>query len=519
VLPDVSERTATEWHAMAVAQTGFLDQVLAGVAANYANGFPIPLGVDGFKTLAGGGGSGAMAGAPASATLPPAMAQLFGNRCACPDCESAVSPAAYLADLLDYTLKHLRNNGGEIDPPFLADLLCQPVGDLPADCEAVDKRVRQVRLAVEVLRCYLGTRPLVEPTREQKLAAAESAYRLAAYSLLLAQLGTTYDEIRRVRHAPADDRKALAERLGIELTQPADAGPVRFDELDQLFLDPDLPPTEPGALTEAALESLFGLVDTNPAPLSEGIKAGDTGGQIRRWKLDGVRWGTNTDANGQVYISLIQTTMPTMFRVFVYADEARRQVVALGERDTPTGPVKLIPENSSGLSGVFEIAYTADTATVTIAVVSKLLVWQLRHLWTLWQKQDWSAETASTAAGRAPVVDPDVVASSDLRTMRAANPAAALLQERQHWLERQRQALHGARSAAATPLAGLDDIIAQVFSTPGAAANLHALQKDEEAGRSITARLEPYHLTYPAFTFLGYPLKAGHRYTTMVSGL
>src|ERR1041384_4748980 len=149
------------------------------------------------------------------------MADLLTPRCGCEDCEAAVSPGAYLASLLDYVLKHVRNNGAKIELAFVKKRDCQPFTELPIDCEAMDKMVHQARLAVEGLREYLGARPLLEPEREKALASAEADYRLAAYTQLLTLLGTTYEEIRRVRTAGEADRTSLAERLGIDLTPTA----------------------------------------------------------------------------------------------------------------------------------------------------------------------------------------------------------------------------------------------------------------------------------------------------------
>src|SRR5262249_54451761 len=83
--------------------------------------------------------------------LPPG---LLAATCGCEDCGPGVSPPAYLAALLDYAVRHVRNNGQAIDLPFLTNTFYQPFGDLPADCEEMDKQVRQVRLCIEVLRRY-----------------------------------------------------------------------------------------------------------------------------------------------------------------------------------------------------------------------------------------------------------------------------------------------------------------------------------------------------------------------------
>src|SRR5262249_37870825 len=129
--------------------------------------------------------------------------------CGCEDCQAAVSPLAYLADLLDYALEHIKQNNLPIHLPVLTATFHQPFADLPADCEAMEKRVRQVRIAIEVLRDYLG--PNAPPS------AAEQSYCLSAYKALLNQVGTSYEEIRLARTDTPENRQALADRLGIDL--------------------------------------------------------------------------------------------------------------------------------------------------------------------------------------------------------------------------------------------------------------------------------------------------------------
>ncbi|HEX5717865.1 MAG TPA: hypothetical protein VF179_17030, partial [Thermoanaerobaculia bacterium] len=169
---------------------------------------------------------------------------------------SAVSPLAYLAALLDYTLTHLRNESGSVDLATLDDTLHQPFGDLPTAGEAVDRELRQVRLVVEVLRRYLDPSgpvwPGIPDEQKEALAADERSYRQAAYAALLFRLGTSYDELLLARGAEAQARQDLADRLGLD--------PAR---LDALCLDL-------ATLAEADLEQLFGLADTTRDPLSEG---------------------------------------------------------------------------------------------------------------------------------------------------------------------------------------------------------------------------------------------------------
>src|SRR5689334_1525543 len=102
------------------------------------------------------------------------------QHCGCADCDAAVSPRAYLADLTRYVTQHVRNGGQPMQLPFLTASFHQPFSDLPVSCEASEKQVHQVRLCIEVLRSYLhGAPPLA--AQQRGLAADERAYRLAAY--------------------------------------------------------------------------------------------------------------------------------------------------------------------------------------------------------------------------------------------------------------------------------------------------------------------------------------------------
>ncbi len=82
--------------------------------------------------------------------------------CECKDCQSAVSPGAYLADLMDYALIHLQFYWPGFPSPnpmtldYLTNLFYQPFDKLPVSCDSADEQVRQVRLCIEVLRKYLG---------------------------------------------------------------------------------------------------------------------------------------------------------------------------------------------------------------------------------------------------------------------------------------------------------------------------------------------------------------------------
>jgi len=149
--------------------------------------------------------------------------------------------APYLADLMSFTRRRVRQIGGSesIESEQLRQAFHQHYDRLAlADFSAVaTKPVAQVRIAVEVLRRFLSN------------SDSFPAYLESAYRLLLTNLGTSFAEIRLSRTADDETREALAARLGIALTG-----------LDTLFIAPD-------ELSEAKLQTVFGLIDTTQDPL------------------------------------------------------------------------------------------------------------------------------------------------------------------------------------------------------------------------------------------------------------
>ncbi|MDZ7961969.1 MAG: hypothetical protein RMY34_29540 [Aulosira sp. DedQUE10] len=234
---------AAQLHAMANTQTLYLSNIMTGLQADRANGFPrkiSPISDEQFDKFA-------------------------STACQCRDCEAAVSPAAYLADLLDYTVRHVERRGVLIDLVDLATTFHQPFGDLPTSCKAVEEPVRQVRLCIEVLRRYLRSMDRSTPEAE------EQKYRVAAYTALLTQLGTSFEELRLARTAEEDARKRLADRLGIDLTH-----------LSELLL-------QPTTITEQILEQRFGLMNTSRDPLAPPPYPEADGPDLQKWRLERLR--------------------------------------------------------------------------------------------------------------------------------------------------------------------------------------------------------------------------------------
>jgi len=172
------------------------------------------------------------------------------------DPEAVFSPTAYLDDLLDFATHRVKvaTGGALITRQLLSDTNLQPFVDLVKreNRTIANQSASQVRLCIEVLRSYLANHSRSVP------AAAEAAYRQAAYVALLRELGTSFDEIRLARVADNSSRSALADRLGISLAQ------FRPDRIDQLLL-------QSAGVTEVALKNLFGLEETRLKPLADSL--------------------------------------------------------------------------------------------------------------------------------------------------------------------------------------------------------------------------------------------------------
>ena len=102
----------------------------------------------------------------------------------------------------------------KIDLDFLEDNFYQPFSELPTECEAVDQKVQQMRLVIEVLRRYLEKNP-PETSAQQQLSIQERDYRQLAYTTLLEQIGTTYEELQDSRLMSDADKQAIADGIGI----------------------------------------------------------------------------------------------------------------------------------------------------------------------------------------------------------------------------------------------------------------------------------------------------------------
>jgi hypothetical protein len=392
--PDV-QMQMVQIHQTALQQTLYLNNLITAYATERANGFDTPFAHKMQEILASHDGT---------STIP--------DDCQCPDCKSAVSPLAYLADLTDYTLKKVRNNGNPLTFEDLKDNFYQPFGELPVACEEMDKKVRQVRLCIEVLRQYREAQKRdpaykEDAEAEKALQTAEADYRLDAFQTLLTQLGGSYDELRLLRPQNKEALEAFANRFGI------DPHPDHIQRLTDLARNPQ-------NIDESDLEQLFGLQDTdvNRDVLSDGAKIPKDNTILKRWNLKGIVWNRHTDAEGKLYLQLNSLSIDRINQSKLYRSPKRQpsDEVASVLRQDDTGSQITLHFYAKGDSD-FLASLTFQTPlphndAIEIVAIPHVLSWRLQRLRTLWQQMDWPEDDFGT---KLPILDPDLIGPDDFR--------------------------------------------------------------------------------------------------------
>ena len=181
--------------------------------------------------------------------------------CGCKDCTSAVSPAAYLAHLLEWTLEHIKSGTASIQFSQLAEEFHQPFGDLPASCSAVETQVRQVRICVEALWRFTGFLDRADLQFPTPFRNAYRHLRNQLYQGILTNLGTSFEQLRRAVLQIQGDTVAAAE-IAAQRQAVADLLGIDQTHLIELFFNIEQPPISP---SEDDLQQRFGYRSTRLA--------------------------------------------------------------------------------------------------------------------------------------------------------------------------------------------------------------------------------------------------------------
>ena len=180
------------------------------------------------------------------------------NHCGCEDCTSAVSPAAYLAYLLDWMLTHIKFQDATVTFGDFVNEFHQPFGGLPTHCDAVTQEVRQVRLVVESLWRFIGR---LDETDLQMPTPFRNDYRRlrnALYKAILTNLGVSFEQLRQATLSITEEG-LTADQVAAQRTVVASILGVTETVVPELFFNVDHPTINP---PEELLEETFGYENT-----------------------------------------------------------------------------------------------------------------------------------------------------------------------------------------------------------------------------------------------------------------
>lgn len=266
---------AAQTHAVAVARNNLLNFLLFGERIDAARQGVAGMALRGQR----------LSGAPLLGTLLSADTQ---QSCSCEECQTAVSPNAYLMDLIRYAYFRVQNAGAAITVEALQALFFQPFADLPASCASLKQPVLTTRLAIELLRAYGATITLPSELTAA-LANNEAGYRQQAYDAILSQLGTSRTELR-LAAGNADQLSALADRLSVPSAT----------EVQKLLL------TSAELADETLMESRFGLRSSKRAALD----SGQPSPELLGWRLQRLHAAWVTQDSPTVFPSMIPIIDP-----------------------------------------------------------------------------------------------------------------------------------------------------------------------------------------------------------------
>lgn len=193
-------------------------------------------------------------------TIPTGVKDILSQfrQCGCKDCSSAVSPAAYLAHLLDWVLTHIKGNDESISFTELQSDLHQPFGELPTSCAAVEEPVRQVRMVIETLWRFTDLRELDDLQLPAPFRLAYRQLRIQLYKTILTHLGVGFEQLRKAT-LTTEGESTAAELVAAQRASVSDILGIDASHLDELFMNVDQILVAP---SEDLLEQLFAYQNT-----------------------------------------------------------------------------------------------------------------------------------------------------------------------------------------------------------------------------------------------------------------
>lgn len=314
----------------------------------------------------------------------------YQAQCTVNENESAVSPLAYLYDLIEYITTNIQDDTTSLDIAYLETNLYQRFSDLVGSADSVDTKISNVRALVEILRKYLVDASITVSSTDLK------SYLERAYVFLLSQLNMGYSELSKAAKADAKNQTEFADEYNIETSLIPD---IYFDIK-----------ADPTTLSEESLAEYFGLIDSTQPPLSIGTKITSTDGNdtLEEWSFKDISHELNTDSDGYLFVKIdgtLGSPNTYLLEVFKASGSGAANKVAEGSLSTTqlSGIVYLKPISDSGLTGYIKFNYTSDDADIKISVIPKFIASRLSVAKTTWKELDEQIV----------LIDPDLVNPED----------------------------------------------------------------------------------------------------------
>lgn len=391
----------------------------AVIIDNANNNLALSLTVDNANGIAP---QAAVAGSP-SATSPvrynTGFKSLLSDKCDCNECETSISPLAYLSALLSYSEKNLRFGSNVANLGYLTTTFKQGFALLPASCEEMDKVVCQQRIVIEILRNYYID--IFDPENSYKATSLRlQLFKIAkqVYYDFLKGIGTSYDEIRTFSTLNDLDKVRLANRIGVIETDIEDLFDISFSVGD-IYDDEDHLLT---LALFARLEEVLGFVDFTRDEFSTGLKLSDENNYLYRYILRNSVWNRTTDKKGYTYANITYTGTKKieLFRSSLL-EESRKVAEASLEEEYV---VDLTSVDESGLKGRLSVdsEYSEDDEDIKISVIPKFLASKIYKQSFDWKKEDLHSDNLFVDSPfkdgyfrSIPIIDPDIVSFDNIR--------------------------------------------------------------------------------------------------------
>ncbi|MGE0635777.1 MAG: neuraminidase-like domain-containing protein [Bacteroidia bacterium] len=337
--------------------------------------------------------------------------------CKCEDCQAAVSPLAYLADLLKYATEHIKKEGNFVSIQELEDLFYQPFGELPADCDEMDKKICQYRIAIDILRAYhadlLDDEDSAHPTscQEENLVRKEKEYRDTAYFTLLELIGTSYNEIRNANATPFEEReeklKPLTNRLGITFEYYSSTESITGASTASNYFDI----TGDQALADLILEA--GIIRVTSSTNNDGI-----------YHIESVSVDDPSLGNLRVTVSEEPISNTVDGNIEIFVDTIQRLFIDPESEGVSEEKLELI----------FGLRDSDRLPLDDTQPEAEVLQWKRNYFREVWDNEDHDSDPYTKR--ELPIIDPDIIGPDDFRLPSYGNGGPIdLWKERKDWIE------------------------------------------------------------------------------------